>query len=133
MQAEIKEPDIYDHERRIINLEDSNEEAKKNYERMSLTLNELSKNAAINDALAKERNINLMKQIDSIATDSKSTNKTLDKVFDNVIMSRENDAVRKNELKKISKKNVNQILVSILGSGGLVYILIEFAKYIIVK
>lgn len=106
------------HERRIGSLERSNEDIKKN-------LSDLKESLAVNQAASAERSRILMSQSESLMRQNERLSTQMGDVFDTVSTTRENEAKRSTEMKKLSTDTRLKMVTIIVGSGSFGYLIIE--------
>lgn len=111
-------PNLENHEQRIYKLEQSNEDIQKN-------IKELKDSVIINQAQSAERSKLMMNQNESLMKQNERLSEQMGQVFNTVTSTREKEAERTNEIKKITTDSRLKMWTMILGSGGIGYLLIE--------
>ncbi|MGB3161114.1 MAG: hypothetical protein WBA84_07665 [Carnobacterium sp.] len=106
------------HERRIGSLERSNEDIRS-------SLGDLKESLSVNQATSAERSRILMNQSESLMRQNERLSTQMGNVFDTVTTTRENEAKRSNEMKKLSTDTRLKMITIIVGSGSAGYLIIE--------
>lgn len=111
-------PSLENHERRIYKLEQSNEDIQKN-------IKDLKDSILINQAQSAERSKIMMQQNESLMQQNERLATQMGNVFDTVTSTREKEAERTQEIKKITTDSRMKLWTMVIGSGGIGYLLIE--------
>lgn len=112
------EPSLQNHEIRIYKLEQSNESIQKNIE-------ELKDSVLINQAQSSERSKLMMSQNDSLMKQNERLSEQMGQVFNTVTSTREKEAERSQEMKKLSTDTRMKLATMIIGAGSAGYLIIE--------
>lgn len=109
--ADQKEPNIYDHERRILKLEDSQEKIETKLEQMKSAID-------ISEAKAQERSDMMIKQNNSLMRQNERQATQLESVLSIVTTTKENESKRNAE-------NRMKLWGYFLGGGGIVTLVLQ--------
>lgn len=112
--ADQKEPDIYDHERRILKLEDSQEKIETKLEQMKSAID-------ISEAKAQERSDMMIKQNNSLMRQNERQATQLESVLSIVTTTKENESKRNAE-------NRMKLWGYFLGGGGIVTLVLQILQ-----
>ena len=111
MANEEKEPNIFDHERRILKLEDSQQKIETKLEQMKSAID-------ISEAKAQERSDMMIKQNNSLMRQNERQATQLESVLSIVTTTRENESKR-------SAENRMKLWGYFLGGGGIITVLLQ--------
>lgn len=111
-------PNLENHEQRIYKLEQSNEDIQKN-------IKELKDSVLINQAQSSERSKLMMSQNDSLMKQNERLSEQMGQVFNTVTSTREKEAERSQEMKKLSTDTRMKLATMIIGAGSAGYLIIE--------
>lgn len=120
------EPSLENHEIRIYKLEQSNESIQKN-------IAELKESVIVNQAQSAERSKLMMSQNESLMKQNERLSEQMGQVFNTVTTTRENEAKRSQEIKKLSADTRFKMFMMLVGSGSVGYLIIETVLNIIGK
>lgn len=120
------EPSLENHERRIYKLEQSNEDIQKN-------IQDLKESVIVNQAQSAERSKLMMSQNESLMKQNERLSEQMGQVFNTVTTTRENEAKRSQEIKKLSADTRFKMFMMLVGSGSVGYLIIETVLNIIGK
>ena len=112
--ADQKEPNIYDHERRILKLEDSQEKIETKLEQMKSAID-------ISEAKAQERSDMMIKQNNSLMRQNERQATQLESVLSIVTTTKENESKRNAE-------NRMKLWGYFLGGGGIVTLVLQILQ-----
>ena len=114
MANEEKEPNIYDHERRILKLEDSQQKIETKLEQMKSAID-------ISEAKAQERSDMMIKQNTSLMQQNERQATQLESVLSIVTTTKESESKRNAE-------NKMKLWGYFLGGGGLVTLILQLLQ-----
>ena len=114
MANEEKEPNIFDHERRILKLEDSQQKIETKLEQMKSAID-------ISEAKAQERSDMMIKQNNSLMRQNERQATQLESVLSIVTTTRENESKR-------SAENRMKLWGYFLGGGGIVTLVLQILQ-----
>lgn len=117
---------LENHERRIYKLEQSNEDIKKN-------LTDLKESVMINQAQSAERSKMMMGQNESLMKQNERLSEQMGQVFNTVTTTREKEAERSQEIKKLSTDTRMKLFAMLFGAGSAGYLIIEMLLNILGK
>ena len=112
--ADEKEPNIYDHERRILKLEDSQQKIETKLEQMKSAID-------ISEAKAQERSDMMIKQNNSLMRQNERQATQLESVLSIVTTTKESESKRNAE-------NRMKLWGYFLGGGGIVTLVIQLLQ-----
>lgn len=112
------EPSLDNHEKRIYKLEQSNENIQKN-------IKELKDSVLINQAQSAERSKIMISQNESLMKQNERLSEQMGNVFSTVTSTREKEAERSQEMKKLSTDTRMKLATMIIGAGSVGYLVIE--------
>ncbi|MER2110037.1 MAG: hypothetical protein ABS889_03785 [Desemzia incerta] len=115
---EVEAPSLENHEIRIYKLEQSNEDIQKN-------IKELKDSVLINQAQSAERSKIMMSQNESLMKQNERLSEQMGTVFNTVTSTREKEAERSQEMKKLSTDTRMKMLTMFVGAGSIGYLVIE--------
>lgn len=111
-------PNLENHEQRIYKLEQSNEDIQKN-------IKELKDSVMVNQVQSAERSKIMMQQNESLMQQNERLATQMGNVFDTVTSTREKEAERTKEMKKLSIDTRMKLVTMIIGGGSIGYLIIE--------
>lgn len=114
----MQEPTLHDHEKRIYKLEQSNEDIQKN-------IKELKDSIIVNQAQSAERSKIMMQQNESLMQQNERLATQMGNVFETVTSTREKEAERTQEMKKLSTDTRMKLVTMLVGAGSIGYLIIE--------
>ncbi|MGE7365698.1 hypothetical protein ACQKKE_03485 [Desemzia incerta] len=114
----MQEPNLHDHEKRIYKLEQSNEDIQKN-------IKELKDSIIVNQAQSAERSKIMMQQNESLMQQNERLATQMGNVFETVTSTREKEAERTQEMKKLSTDTRMKLVTMLVGAGSIGYLIIE--------
>ena len=114
MASEEKDPNIYDHERRILKLEDSQQKIETKLEQMKSAID-------ISEAKAQERSDMMIKQNNSLMRQNERQATQLESVLSIVTTTKENESKRNAE-------NRMKLWGYFLGGGGIVTLVLQILQ-----
>lgn len=112
------EPSLENHEIRIYKLEQSNESIQKN-------IAELKDSVLVNQAKSAERSQIMMGQNESLMKQNERLSEQMGNVFSTVTTTREKEAERSQEIKKLTTDTRLKMFMMVIGSGSIGYLIIE--------
>ena len=115
--ADEKEPNIYDHERRILKLEDSQQKIETKLEQMKSAID-------ISEAKAQERSDMMIKQNNSLMRQNERQATQLESVLSIVTTTKESESKRNAE-------NRMKLWGYFLGGGGIVTLVIQLLQSVL--
>lgn len=115
---DIEIPSLENHEIRIYKLEQSNEDIQKN-------IKELKDSVLINQAQSAERSKIMISQNESLMKQNERLSEQMGNVFSTVTSTREKEAERSQEMKKLSTDTRMKLTTMIIGAGSVGYLIIE--------
>lgn len=115
---DIDAPSLENHEIRIYKLEQSNEDIQKN-------IKELKDSVLINQAQSAERSKIMISQNESLMKQNERLSEQMGNVFSTVTSTREKEAERSQEMKKLSTDTRMKLATMIIGAGSVGYLIIE--------
>ncbi|ALV21075.1 hypothetical protein [Carnobacterium antarcticum] len=115
---EVEAPSLDNHEKRIYKLEQSNEDIQKN-------IKELKDSVLINQAQSAERSKIMMSQNESLMKQNERLSEQMGSVFNTVTTTREKEAERSSEMKKLSTDTRMKLLAMVFGGGSAGYLVIQ--------
>lgn len=114
----IDVPSLENHEIRIYKLEQSNEDIQKN-------IKELKDSVLVNQAQSAERSKIMISQNESLMKQNERLSEQMGNVFSTVTSTREKEAERSQEMKKLSTDTRMKLATMIIGAGSVGYLIIE--------
>lgn len=114
----MEEPSLENHEIRIFKLEQSNEDIQKN-------IKELKDSVLINQAQSAERSKIMISQNESLMKQNERLSEQMGNVFSTVTSTREKEAERSQEMKKLSTDTRMKLGAMIFGGGSAGYLIIQ--------
>lgn len=115
---DIDVPSLENHEIRIYKLEQSNEDIQKN-------IKELKDSVLVNQAQSAERSKIMISQNESLMKQNERLSEQMGNVFSTVTSTREKEAERSQEMKKLSTDTRMKLATMIIGAGSVGYLIIE--------
>ncbi|MER2001306.1 MAG: hypothetical protein ABS862_01685 [Carnobacterium inhibens] len=115
---DIETPSLENHEIRIYKLEQSNEDIQKN-------IKELKDSVLVNQAQSAERSKIMISQNESLMKQNERLSEQMGNVFSTVTSTREKEAERSQEMKKLSTDTRMKLATMIIGAGSVGYLVIE--------
>lgn len=109
---------LENHEARIGKLEQANVKTEATLEKINETMKETQIRSSIKSDL-------ILKQNESLIAQNERADKQLEDIFNSVMITREKEAVRNHEIKKIKTDNKLKYATLVIGAGGSGYLIIE--------
>lgn len=114
------EPSLDNHEKRIFKLEQSNEDIQKN-------IKDLKESVTENQIQSAERSRIMMGQNESLMKQNERLSEQMGNVFNTVTSTREKEAERSQEMKKLSTDTRMKMMTMLVGAGSIGYLIIDTA------
>jgi len=113
------EPSLDNHEKRIYKLEQSNEDIQK-------SIKDVKDSMLVNQGQSSEQSRIMMSQNESLMKQNERMSAMVGNVFETVTITKEKEAVRSDEMKRLSVDTRMKLFSMVVGAGSIGYLVIDF-------
>jgi len=127
------EPSLDNHEIRIYALEQSNLDTQTSIKETQRSIKEVKEAMLVNQGQSSEQSRIMMSQNESLMKQNERMSAMVGNVFETVTVTREKEAVRSNEMKRLSVDTRMKLFSMVVGAGSIGYLVIDFIFNLIGK